>query len=303
MESMPNPSRYNPRSEQRVKEEAFRLQAYEKARTLFEERALNETDFIENTETGRGVYTEETVRKNLEYVARLDEIFQREREQEHANAFGESKEKVKQYADIFEAIVLIAIQRLAWFGPEATAVKTAKFDDYANGIDILTALNHSRKPLALAVDVTFGLKGMQKKIAIILDKIEKGELSYVRYYRSEDGSYEGKLNNLARVVVGVEMETVQKMAEYWLRNDDETLRHHFAQTLVLSEIAVQLREFSHYARKVGQEKIASAYDTDLEKIGVILAEKPDDHMEKGIFDRVYGSILKTVRDSIAERLF
>lgn len=267
--------------------EKIRHDAYEKAWRLFDENAIQEESFSDT-------YEKETIQHHIEAVKALEGKFREQSQLPHENNPTHKNEEVKHYGDILEAIVFDMIKRCEWFGNGVRPVKTSKFDDYKNGVDILVDLEHSRKPLALAIDVTFGFKGMQKKVADIISKIDEGKLSFVRYYRSEDGSFEGKVNNIARVVVGVEMDAVQKMAEYWIRNEDQKLRDHYAQTLILSEIAIQLREYARYARRKGNNHAAQVYEADLEKIETILAEKPDEHMEN--YDRVYDCITRVVKD-------
>lgn len=274
-----------PKQETISEKERIRIEAYKKSQELFEKNAIREDSFVDT-------YGEDAIQGHLRVVADLEEKFKKDKDAPHENASNYRNEEVKQYGDIFEAVVFDMIKRCEWFGKGVRPVKASKFDDYVNKVDVLVDLEHSRKPLALAIDVTFGFKGMQKKVSEILHKIDEDKLSFVRYYRSEDESYEGKVNNLARVVVGVEMDTVQKLSEYWIANDDEMLRAHYAQTLILSEIAIQLREYARYARHRGNERVARVYEADLEKVEVILVDKPDEHMDN--YDRVYDCIMQVV---------
>ncbi len=293
MEAMPVPSA--PETKEPRTKEMVRLAAHEKALALFEASAPKEESFIVDDETGKGVYSPEMVAGHLAEVERLESIFREERNDPHSNAPDRSKSEVKEYGDILEALTLDMVQRYEWFGETTSAMKTARFDDVKNYVDVLIQLEHSRTPLALAVDVTFGFKGMQKKVARILDDIDRKKLGSVAYYRSEDGFYEGRIHSLARVVVGIEMDTLQEMAASWIDGDDATLREHYAQTLILSEISIQLREYARYARRQGHEKIAWIYEKELKKINAILEAKPDEHMENS--DRVYDWIVRVVEDA------
>jgi hypothetical protein len=288
-----------PKQEKLFSKETTRTKAYEKSQALFREKSFKEEDFILDENADTGVYSEEMVQGHLHEVSRLDALFEKEQNEEHPYAKGQNKKEVKQYGDIFEAILLDMIARGEWFGEDVYPIKTAKFDDYKNGVDILVDLKKARVPLALAIDVTFGFQGMHKKLERIKGDIERDKLGFVRYYRSKDGSYEGKVNNVARVVVGVEMDTVQKMAQMWVENDDEPLKKHFAQTLILSEIVIQLREYARYAQSLGHGRIARVYEAELAKVEHILAKKPDEDMEQ--FDRVYDCIVSGARSLNAQK--
>lgn len=281
---------FAPQQERVKTKEEIRTEAREKARGLFAERAISEMSFAE-----RDVYEREMVERHLAEVARLDAIFEADRLAAHENAPYARNNEVKEYGDILEGLIFDQIERAGWFGDGVRPVKTSKFDDYKNGVDMLVELEGGRKPLALAVDVTFGFKGMKKKVDRILDEIDNNTLGFIRYYRSQDSSYEGKLGKLARVVVGIEMDTIQDLAAAWVKDGgDEMLRDHYAQTLILSEIAIQLRAYESYARRTGKEEVARVYGAELEKIEDILATKPDAHMDSR--DRVYDTIVQVVND-------
>lgn len=281
---------FAPTQERQKTKQEIRVEAVEKARELFSVRAISEMSFADSD-----VYDREMVERHLAEVARLDAIFEADKLSGHDNAPGARNGEVKEYGDILEGLIFDQIERAGWFGEGVRPVKTSKFDDYKNGVDMLVELEGGRKPLALAVDVTFGFKGMKKKVDRILDEIDNNTLGFVRYYRSQDGSYEGKLGKLARVVVGIEMDTIQDMAAAWVKEGgDEMLRDHHAQTLILSEIAIQLRAYESYARRTGKDDVARVYGAELEKIEDILRIKPDAHMDSR--DRVYDTIVQVVRD-------
>jgi hypothetical protein len=288
--SLENISHRTPQPQSR---EALRREAAEKARNLLAENSLQEESFIEDGEGG-GVYAKEQVEAHLKEVARLEAIWEEEKNSFHENQPNTHKETVKQAGDTLEGIIFDATA--SWFsdGVETpSAIKTSKFDDYKNGIDLVIELESGKKPLALAVDVTFGFKGLQKKTERILRDIDSGRLGFMRYFRSSDGSFEGKLGNLPRVVVGLEMDEVENLSKVWLEEGSEPLKDHYAGTLIISEIYIQLRTYAKYAASVGQDAIAKILDTEREKIETILASKKDEHMNH-VTDRVYGALLQVM---------
>jgi hypothetical protein len=296
MEKMPTFTAM-PQSVEKNKEQ-IRLEAHAKATALFEREAIDENSFLLNEETGEGVYSKEMIDKNLAEVARLDNIFASEKNNTHPNQEGSNNNEVKEYGDILEAIILNQVE--SWFSsgdgkPSPKGIKTAKFDDYKNGVDLLVELEGGEKPLALAVDVTFGFKGLEKKINRILLDIERGDLGSVRYYKSSDSRFEGKISKLPKVVIGLEMDTVQALAKLWIENEDSLeLKKHFTQTLILSEIVLQLRAYREYALDHVRSDLAEIYEIEMEKISSILEFKPDSDMDNA--DRVYTAITQITMD-------
>ncbi len=278
--------------------EQIRLEAHAKATALFEREVIDEKSFLLNEDTGKGVYSQEMIDKNLAEVKRLDDIFTAEKNNIHPNQEGSNNNEVKEYGDILEAIILNQVE--SWFSsgdgkPSPKGIKTAKFDDYKNGVDLLVEIEGGEKPLALAVDVTFGFKGLEKKINRILSDIESGDLGSVRYYKSTDGRFEGKINKIPKVVIGLEMDTVQALAKLWIEGGESIeIKKHFTQTLILSEIVLQLRAFREYALDHDKKDLALIYEIEMEKISSILESKPDSDMDNA--DRVYTAITQITRD-------
>ena len=289
---------FRPTGERPRSREEVRILAAEKARVLLEQHVLKEESFLFVDEDGHS--NKETIERHLAEVARLEGLFAEQLAHGQEVVPGSHPEEVKQYGDILEAVIFDQIRRNEWFGPDVHVKKTSKYDDYKRGVDIVVEFEHEmKKPLALAIDVTFGRKGMEAKINKILDEIDKDEPAYINYYRTEDGNFEGKLNNLARVVIGVELHAVQDMAASWVEGDDTALKEHYAQTLILSEVFSQLQAYAEYANRKGKSRAEKAYRAEIAKVRSILDEKPDEHMDHD--DRVCSSIETVVKQAIRSR--
>jgi len=67
--------------------------------------------------------------------------------------------ETKKIADIFEAVVLEHGELSDWLGGSAKTMKTSRYDDYMNGVDLLVefagAEGEESEHLGLAADVTF----------------------------------------------------------------------------------------------------------------------------------------------------
>lgn len=90
-------------------------------------------------------YDPAMIKRDAEEVARLEAIFE--------------PTPSKIYGDILEAVACEHGELSNWFGAKSQVIKTARFDDYKNKIDMVVeteAENRQFSHLALGVDVTFG---------------------------------------------------------------------------------------------------------------------------------------------------
>lgn len=205
---------------------------------VLEEGAIDPTTFV-------GLYGHENVARDLKKVESLKSQF--------------THNETKLASDIFEAVVLQHTELSDWLGPNAETIRTAPFDDFVNGVDLVLEFNEnqSTKHLALGVDVTFGSFSIQKKFDRIKMEIEKDELATVKYFRAH--GYEGSLKQLPRIVIGVDIDKVINLAGLWERNDNRALGNHIAKDIIAEEIERQLRTFLIYAQSVNAENAVRSY--------------------------------------------
>jgi hypothetical protein len=111
-------------------------------------------------------------------------------------------------ARILEKFLMVEISRSAWFG-EAEMVRTAKFDDYKNGVDlVLEWLDAEEKPIRLAVDLT-----SSTSLDVLEEKRRRiGSLRQIRYFRSD--STPNASISAPLVVLGIDAGLLREMAGF-----------------------------------------------------------------------------------------
>jgi hypothetical protein len=234
----------------------------------------------------KDTYGEDVVDNDKNYVSRMEEIFSRESGEQKNNS---------QYAEIMEAILCEQIELSDWMGPNASTIKTSRFDDIKNGTDFIVEFSSTMNALShlgIAVDVTFGANSVEEKFKKIKNEIESGKLTEIKYFESQNGQYKGRLRLLPRVVIGVEKPLILKLAKVWM---DPSLKKDFGahpvQITFLEEIREQLQVFGRYAELVGQPDIAKVYERDLLIIEKVFQERNEaargEHLEE---DKVQRSI-------------
>lgn len=231
-------------------------QAYERAQKVLTE---NEIDMDQFTD-----YDKSAIEHDKEEVQRLEGLFE--------------LAPSKIYADIFEAIACEYGELSDWFGPKSQVIKTARFDDYINKIDMIVETetgNQQFSHLALGVDVTFGSRDLSKKFAAIKAKIDSGELGQVKYFHSDRQNFTGPLPKIPQVVLGVEIDTVKELTLLWVHRRNKELAAHPAHMTLLEETALQLRTFGHYARATGKRDLFYQFDAALQRVSSIMKEKKE----------------------------
>lgn len=165
----------------------------------------------------------------------------------------------KQVSDIFEALVLTHTELSNWLGPNTETIRTSEYDDIMNGVDLVLEFNeeNTTKHLALGIDVTFGTSTMEKKFAHIKDEINKDELAKVKYFTAH--GYKGSLNQLPRIVVGVDLDKIVQLTGMWERKENVKLADHITKDILISEIEMQLNAYKKYADSIGSVSASKSY--------------------------------------------
>lgn len=217
----------------------------------------------------RNLYGEEIIKKDEEYVSQMEKQFTSEK-----NQYPE-KAKADKIATILEGFFCDRVKSSDWLGQNVKIIKTSRYDDIVNGIDVVAEFQEPEKIsanyLGLAIDVTISSE-LCKKFDKIKKGINKGELAKVKYFKSDYSNFRNELSQLPRAIITVHPKTVLDVAELQLK-DKEALTTHFIQFQILGEILLQMKTFSKYAEKVGQLKIAETYNQIKSLIEGILKEK------------------------------
>ncbi len=231
------------------------------------------------------LYGKENVLNDMREVKRLKDIFDR-------NHSPIEKEALKA-AQVFEAIVLDQAEMNEWLGSNVTVLKTSMYDDLKNGIDMVAEWHEDKnesKVLALAVDVTFSTRKMEQKFLRIRRDIDRGKMGTIKYFKTSDGSFMGRRENVPKVVIGVSRNAVRELAAMWTRRDNTSLAAHPVQRALLDEIMLQLDTVIAYA-KTRNEKVSDAYRKARETIVRIREAKKSVALGSLANDAVYSDIL------------
>lgn len=243
------------------------------------------------------LYGESVIEEDAKKVADLEKTFEKEDTLEDKEA--------KKLADSFEILISQLAELENWLGEDMFLKETSKFDDLFNGVDMVAELVKEGRfsHLGLAIDVTFSSNPatIGKKIKRITEEIKRGVLAKVKYFDSEEADIRGELRNIPRVIIGTDRETLNELADLWLRRntlreskfkgdltdaavaavDKELkainlqLRNHRVQSHILKQVEFQLEKFSNFAEEQGQKELAEKIKSNLEMIKEILDSKKD----------------------------
>ena len=272
------------RNESKMIERIMANKMYEKARHVLTEDIICPEDFID-------LYGIKTVEEDIKYVKKIEEKFKQEDSPE--------KQELKKIASVLEAVVYEQIKINNWLGPEATAIKSSRYDDIKNGVDNIVEFHKeedfSSSHLALAIDETFS-HDVDEKFKRIKEEIKRGELTQIKYFISERLNIRGELSKIPRVVIGIDAKTTKEIGELWLEKNNKDLAKHSTQFIILEEILLQLEAFKNYAEKVNQPEIASIYEKTKKILQKIYDEKENlKKLQPALKkDGVYNSIIRNL---------
>ncbi len=150
-------------------------------------------------------------------------------------------------ADILEVMLFDLIKNHGWFGKDTTAVLPSLYDDLFLGNDLV--LEHGqgdyRAHSGIGIDVTLGENSFDKKIQYTKRKLQRDGLGFVKYFRSPDGTYEGKIFNIPHFVIGLDRETMFKVTQDWTsENGVNKLKNSPIKKGLITLMMAQCDEFS-----------------------------------------------------------
>lgn len=263
--------------------------SYREMANVLESARIRERDFL-------GMYALERIEEDLRYV--------KERKRDSKVEFKE-EEEARKLAVISEGLFFQGGNKYGWLGDGARVIKTSEYDDWKNGVDGIIEFKGDDEKVAhtaWGVDVTYGVGGtLEKKFRIIMRNIEKGDLAFIKYFKS--GDFKGERGNVPRVVVGAEKRHIMDVCAC---KDEAMLLRHPYQTLQLKEMQLEFEAFAAYALKKGKEGIAGVFRVEERRIRRILQEKivkygriPEDLLE----DKVFKAIIRELKKFHPEMLW
>ncbi len=253
----------------------------------------------------KGVYSSDEMRKDLTYINSIIKKIEKQRD-DLSPSEKEIDEENRKRAMCLEIVLTDQIYDGNWFGEEAMTSKTHKYDDIANGVDMIVEFDKEEpERVALTVDASTASDKhvIEKKIRRNMEKLKNRNcLQEIKYFKSQisdaNGRYhKGSLRDLIPVVVGANKGNINKLFEIFSElkfleeNKNETtktrrgeLRRELAedsiQGIFLKEIKLQLET---YIRIIGgqDEKVLKKCGSLLKIIDEVIDEKERD----GIFNR------------------
>lgn len=260
-------------------------EAHKRAQEVLTDNEIPLEAFIGLSDT----YPEDSVKRDIAEVKRLEGIFE------------PSPSKI--HADILEAIVCEHGELSNWFGPESQIIKTSRFDDYINKIDMVVETKGDDRGvsrfshLALGIDVTFGSRDLYRKFDTIRANIDNGTLGEVKYFRSDRQHVTRYLRKVPQIVVGVAIEKVRELGLLWMNRKNKELSEHAVQVTILEEAMLQLKAFIEYAENSeGKEArgVVPILEKELEKIRELLEEKKKQGLVGIKDDKVFEEIKRNL---------
>lgn len=242
-----------------------------------ESARVNPEDFTE--------YNPVTIKENMKFV-----------EQRKAEWEANPETRPNEHAELAEAIIWNGINSDGWLGDEARSIVPSKFEDITKGVDNVVRFEKKTgvAHLALAIDVTESARGVDRKIDGIFGDIFAGKLTTLNYFQSKSKhgiGYQGKLDNVPRVVVASNQKSVRavadRLAKLWEltefaeknpeladKSQIETVKKELSASALrfkmLFEIREQLSAFSQFAKENKQPELAGPHERALALINEVL---------------------------------
>ncbi len=215
----------------------------------------------------RDLYGEVGVKKDQEYVAQMEKQFSQETDAQ--------RERSKKLATIFEVIIDNQIEQNEWLGSGAYTIKASKYDDIRNGVDTIVEFDRDEgvSHLALAIDVTYSSDAILKKLKKIKSDIETGRLTQIKYFESENLNFRGEINNIPKLIVGADIESVKELMELFEARNNKELKNHKVKIQTIEMMRMQLEAYRDYASHVGQKGVEKIYQRYLDMINKIMAQQ------------------------------
>lgn len=236
--------------------------AFQKARALAAVEALRLESFIHEDAAGSN---QSVVENDLRYVADLK------------TRFGETESQEYKLAKSLEAALYERVNSSKWFGERARMILPSEYDDIVNGVDGVVEFQEkmgARSYLGLAVDVTYS-HDPSKKFEKIKERIDEGRLGFVKYFRSTDQVFEGRLNNLPRAVVALNAADATRLVRDW--ETGATAENSELRQVILYQLKLQLEAYQAYAESLEKmdakrPPIAKYFTAALRNVSALLAD-------------------------------
>jgi len=234
------------------------------------------------------LYDNQAIKKDLDYVQTMEGIFEQKNNSD--------KESFERRGELLEALLSEGIRSGRWLGADTMPIIPSRYDDIANGIDLVLEMlsKEGFSHLALNIDMTSSAESAENKLTAIRKTISEGKLSKVKYFKSEKANIRGQIENIPKVIIGIDPEhirklclarveihsfrsglkhpenqtpAIQKSLEEKLKESTRNFVKNIARHIIIREIEMQLLKFSDFADNLGgqakeiAEKYRASYET------------------------------------------
>ncbi|NCC71273.1 hypothetical protein EOM09_06850 [bacterium] len=215
------------------------------------------------------IYEDSEIESDKKYVLEMKKKFRENETRE--------SEKTKTIANAIEIIINDQIELADWLGEETYTYQTSEYDDIRNGIDaVLEFINEDEENnqtfLGIAFDITYK-NDVAKKFLRIKKEIDEHKNKGIKYFQSENTDYKGPIENIPRLVIGLDIKSGEELIELYCENRNKELSKHFFQFELIDELLYQLDIFIKYSEKVKNKEALTSYEEIKEKILKIKKEK------------------------------
>lgn len=205
-------------------------------------------------------YQGDEINRDMAEVARIEANIAAELEKLDKDK-REFEKNRKLVADAMEIVLAWGGEAYGWFGKNTMTIRTGKFDDIKNGVDLviefeLEGEEEEPRRLALSVDVTMSVDSstLDKKMDNNLAKIQNRKLAIIKYFESPTTGDKGMIENIIPVTVALggvnAVDFITKFTQTMRKGkevgkvEQEEMRKHPAQIIFLKEILLQLNAYA-----------------------------------------------------------
>lgn len=228
-------------------------------------------------------YTQEKIDKDMKYVHRAEEVFAQQLE--HLGK--EEREKVTFGLKRSEAVENIAnkcIESYDWLGGNAMTVRSSRFDDIVNGVDLVVEFDTQiREKIALAVDASTSseYEVIKQKFLRNIERIAgKRPPLKIKYGKSPVDGVMEELESIIPAVIGLESKNANELimlfghllqtrqsltqdnAAVVLKQIHAELQKHPAQIIIIKEIIIQLETYKKILSPK-RDKVSQKYKKEI----------------------------------------
>lgn len=159
----------------------------------------------------------------------------------------------------FEAL-LSTIMELHWM-PGAFITETSDYDDWKNGADAVLEWGAFKTVIDFTCQKDKGK--LHEKLQRVFLKIDRGDMSSVKYFRSQADKRKHALIRLPVVIVGLSAATVRELLKLYVAGKKKELENHWAKSAIAEEILAQIKKFKEY---INNEKRTGYNQTEAQKM-------------------------------------